>query len=170
MHAGKDRRIEFCKAVDRFRAYLCSFDDKAEDAEDLAPAVTESVNFLGSKDPAVPQEVHERMCALALQGVIPKTCLPMRQRAKKCIGSKYDVPQFLSEARAYNYIILHRISKHPQGSDGHPRATAPGCSRPEADEQSLSNTCIWKVHLERLIYIHDFSHGCRFTFLGGNLP
>ena len=99
MPAGKDRWIEFCKAVDRFRTYLCSFDDEAEDAEDLAPAVAEAASIPGLKDPAVPQEVHERMCALALQGVIPKTSLPMRQRATKCIGAKYAVPQFLSEAR-----------------------------------------------------------------------
>ena len=102
MHAGKDRWIEFCKAVERFRAYLRSFDD--EDADDLAPAVAEAASVLGEKDPTVPDEVHERMCALALQGIIPKTSLPQRQRSKKCIGSQYAVPQFLSEARDYNYI------------------------------------------------------------------
>ena len=69
----------------------------------MASAVADFANeVLRLKDLVVPKEVRDQMCTLDLQEVIPKTTLPMRQQAKKCIRSQYAVPQFLSNARDYN--------------------------------------------------------------------
>ena len=60
---------------------------------------------LGRKCPSVPDGVHERMCALAMDGAIPKTTLEQRQRSGKMVsGTEYGVPPYLSEALRRSYI------------------------------------------------------------------
>ena len=105
-HSGEDRWRAFCIAVEQFKSYLAQVPDNAEEVPQAAVELCrrDLRNPLGAKDDRVPDAVHDRMNSLCLQGVIPRTTLAMRQRARKSPGTTYGVPHFLSEARDFDYI------------------------------------------------------------------
>jgi hypothetical protein len=59
---------------------------------------------LEGPNPGVPAVVHDRMLALHLAGVLPRTTMSQRLRQRKVVGTTYGVPASLSEAFDFAYI------------------------------------------------------------------